>query len=62
MSFKIGDLVVLKSGGPIMTVTHPADNLSDVYTTWFGGRKLERGGFPPAALEMASKEASKPKS
>jgi len=52
MTFKIGDLVKLKSGGPTMTVTR-VDNLgirTIVRCTWFAGSKKEQGEFPPEAL------------
>ena len=50
--FKTGDLVQLKSGGPIMTVTS-VDVVTDVSTSWFAGKKLERGTFPYDALSPA---------
>jgi len=52
MAFKAGDRVVLKSGGPIMTVTHVDKKPSLVHTTWFTDRGEEIAAhFPPAALE-----------
>ena len=52
MAFKVGDMVVLKSGGPIMTVTHVDKKPALVHTTWFTDRGVERAAhFPPAALE-----------
>ena len=54
-----GDLVVLKSGGPVMTVdTVNTDILDDdkvtgVLCVWFVGEKLERVRFDPRALEPA---------
>jgi uncharacterized protein YodC (DUF2158 family) len=54
---KSGDLVVLKSGGPVMTVdTVNTDILDDnritgVLCAWFVGEKLERVRFDPRALE-----------
>ena len=52
MAFKVGDKVVLKSGGPIMTVTHVDKKPMLVHTAWFTDRGVERGAhFPPAALE-----------
>jgi uncharacterized protein YodC (DUF2158 family) len=56
---KSGDLVVLKSGGPVMTVdTVNTDILDDdritgVLCAWFVGEKLERVRFDPRALEPA---------
>jgi uncharacterized protein YodC (DUF2158 family) len=52
MVFKVGDMVVLKSGGPIMTVTHVDKKPVLVHTTWFTDRGVERAAhWPPAALE-----------
>ena len=52
MAFKVGDMVVLKSGGPIMTVTHVDKKPMLVHTTWFTDRGVERAAhWPPAALE-----------
>lgn len=56
---KSGDLVVLKSGGPIMTVdTVNTDILDDnkitgVLCVWFVGEKLERVRFDHRALDPA---------
>jgi uncharacterized protein YodC (DUF2158 family) len=54
-SFNIGDIVVLKSGGPEMTVQSKPDGLESFYwCQWFAGKKLERGRFPFASLKSAS--------
>jgi len=57
--FKTGDLVRLKSGGPIMTVasyTAPAQYTSEHYRCdWFAGKKLDSGNFKPDQLETANK-------
>lgn len=47
--FEVGDVVVLKSGGPEMTVQEESGE-GHVWCQWFGGRKLERGRFPIASL------------
>lgn len=54
-NFKAGDLVQLKSGGPIMTVR---DNEGPEYVTcqWFGGKKLEEGVFPVVSLREPQPE------
>jgi len=58
-AIKSGDLVVLKSGGPILTVdTVNTDILDDnkitgVLCVWFVGDKLERVRFDHRALEPA---------
>lgn len=57
--FKAGDVVKLKSGGPVMTVTQAGTQAMTgrnlVWCTWFsankGGHKLEKGEFPPDALQ-----------
>lgn len=56
--FKIGDLVVLKSGGPPMTVcSNPGrygyDNFDSVETQWFEGVKPMKSLFPVDALKLA---------
>jgi uncharacterized protein YodC (DUF2158 family) len=59
-TIKSGDLVVLKSGGPVMTVdTVNTDVLDDSKVTgalcvWFVGERLERVRFDYRALEHAS--------
>ncbi len=56
---KPGDLVVLKSGGPLMTVdTINTDIFDDnkvtgVLCAWFVGNKLERARFDPGAIVPA---------
>jgi uncharacterized protein YodC (DUF2158 family) len=62
MTYKIGDLVKLKSGGPTMTVTHVPDQLrfDGNYTTkWFAGAKLEVGHFPENALVETKEDEKK---
>jgi len=55
---KIGDVVQLKSGGPIMTVNgfmigrDGKPDPDDVQCTWFDSKKeLKSGRFPAATLE-----------
>lgn len=60
--FKAGDLVILKSGGPVMTVLGEHRNtrtetLIGYYCQWFAGKKLEKGEFAEASLEPTSKES-----
>ena len=53
-SFKIGDLVRIKSGGPMMEVTEVGENQDGkpiVTCTWFDGDKPEMGTFPAAAVK-----------
>ncbi len=52
MKFETGELVCLKSGGPVMTVQGYASSVGDDYMCqWFAGKKLERGKFPPSSLK-----------
>ena len=52
--FKLGDLVQLKSGGPVMTVTSLKD-AGAVYCCWFGPDEKKRGdSFIPVTLKPAS--------
>lgn len=55
--FKIGDIIVLKSGGPKMTVTMVSEKVLN--TAWFAGSKKEGGTFPLDAV-APHKEATKP--
>jgi uncharacterized protein YodC (DUF2158 family) len=58
-ALKPGDLVVLKSGGPVMTVdtvntdVFDDDKVTGVLCAWFVGTKLERARFDPGALVPA---------
>lgn len=64
--FKSGDLVVLKSGGPTMTVDAINTSIFDdnkitgVVCAWFVGQKLERFRFEPGALEPANPREMSP--
>ena len=52
MTFKVGDLAKLKSGGPTMTVSG-VDNFgirTIIRCTWFADSKKEQGEFPLEAL------------
>lgn len=51
--FEVGDLVQLKSGGPIMTVRHSYGNR--VYTVWFQDHIVNEGEFAPATLKKSEK-------
>src|SRR5882672_9541522 len=56
--FKSGDLVVLKSGGPVMTVDTVNTDIFDdnkitgLLCVWFDGTKLERARFDHGAIEL----------
>lgn len=47
MDFKVGDTVMLKSGGEVMTVEAVSEKIDCV---WFNGKKVERSRFDPATL------------
>ena len=56
-AIKSGDLVVLKSGGPTMTVDSVNTSIFDdnkvtgIVCVWFVGERLERVRFEPDAIE-----------
>ena len=58
--FKSGDLVVLKSGGPTMTVDtvntdiFDDDKITGILCAWFVGQRLERVRFDPDAIQPAA--------
>ena len=62
--FKSGDLVVLKSGGPTMTVDtvntdiFDDDKITGMLCAWFVGEKLERVRFDHRAVEHAPLETT----
>jgi uncharacterized protein YodC (DUF2158 family) len=64
--FKSGDLVTLKSGGPVMTVDtvntdiFDDDKMTGVLCAWFVGEKLERVRFDHRAIEPAAVRATVP--
>jgi uncharacterized protein YodC (DUF2158 family) len=64
---KSGDLVVLKSGGPTMTVDTVNTDIFDdnkitgVLCVWFVGDKLERVRFDHRAIEPAAVQKASPK-
>ncbi len=53
LTFKIGDIVQLKSGGPEMTVKSlpSTSNGTQYVCQWFAGKKLEQGSFPSDSLK-----------
>lgn len=64
---KSGDLVVLKSGGPVMTVDTVNTDIFDdnkitgILCVWFVGDKLERVRFDHRALESAPVQRTSPR-
>lgn len=60
--FSVGDRVMLKSGGPPMTVKSVPNYPPDEHYScqWFAGKKLESGEFPAESLkEVEDIEAEK---
>lgn len=63
-NWKPGDVVVLKSGGPPMTVAEPGGNPGGhpghrVRCLWFAESRLERGEFPPETLVAPNEDAER---
>jgi uncharacterized protein YodC (DUF2158 family) len=65
VTFAVGQVVKLKSGGPDMTVrqAYPASAVSGTTTAtyncqWFAGKKLENGTFPPDSLVLVQAEST----
>lgn len=50
---KPGDLVQLKSGGPVMTYEGEGAMLGSALCVWFAGRVMQRERFDYAALKKA---------
>lgn len=49
-TFSVGDTVVLKSGGPLMTIESIGDEI--VWCAWFVNDDKKRGQFPPDTLDF----------
>jgi len=71
-AFKSGDLVVLKSGGPVMTIDtvntdiFDDDKVTGILCAWFVGNQLERARFDrdaivPAPSQEAPRESAEPR-
>lgn len=59
--YKVGDIVMLKSGGPEMTVQQPPISGRFYTCQWFAGKKLESGLFAEESLKKPDEKAtSKP--
>lgn len=61
MTVKIGDVVVLKSGGPLMTVSNIGNYINQglnpgVLCVWFEEKKKLESVFHPDVLELYDKE------
>jgi uncharacterized protein YodC (DUF2158 family) len=65
--FESGDLVVLKSGGPTMTVDTVNTDIFDdnkmtgILCVWFVGGKFERVRFDHRAIELARSQGHSPR-
>jgi len=60
--FKVGDLVRLKSGGPVMTASEvDGASYNRIRCQWFGGKKLESGMFDIATLVPAGDDKDEEK-
>jgi uncharacterized protein YodC (DUF2158 family) len=54
--FHVGDVVRLKSGGPIMTISSELDAMGYINCNWFAGAKLQSGRFRLDVLERVEDE------
>ncbi|SDH21751.1 YodC family protein [Pelagibacterium luteolum] len=63
MTYKLGDVVKLKSGGPAMTVVSEAGNDNKIDCQWFNEDRsryeLANGRFDPSALTETPSVAAK---
>lgn len=59
IEFKVGDIVVLKSGSPKMTVESVSATSTLIRATWFSGSKHNSETFNPGAIELAPKGDAK---
>lgn len=55
-TFKVGDIVKLKSGGPDMTVQIVPEKGENYRCQWFAGKKLEFGFFQFESLRSVEAE------
>lgn len=51
--FKVGDVVQLKSGGPMMTVCEAIPTSGYVQCVWFADQQVTKHAFLAATLELA---------
>jgi uncharacterized protein YodC (DUF2158 family) len=58
MRFKTGNIVVLKSGGPEMTIVSATDE--GFSCIWFVGKRRSRETFPAEALRKHRKASTRP--
>ena len=54
---KVGMKVLLKSGGPLMTIVKIDSKFKNpIFCQWFSENKVERSSFPPEALDIHEEE------
>lgn len=58
ISLKVGDVVQLKSGGPVMTVCKIVEDDNTYSCCWFNGKKVESADFPADTLEAVKENES----
>lgn len=60
-AFSLGDVVQLKSGGPLMTIQVIGTGMSSnkIYCSWFDDKKLVGDNFSPESIEIFEDESSK---
>lgn len=49
--FKPGDVVQLKSGGPLMTVDYCNEDIDTICCSWFHGKARNQEQFHPETLQ-----------
>ena len=59
VTFKAGDIVQLKSGGPKMTISSGPDDHLYYHCQWFSGTKLSFGRFPLSSLVACPPEETR---
>lgn len=52
MNYKVGDVVMLKSGGPKMTI-YWLETPTQIWCTWFEGTEKKEAHFHPDTLILA---------
>ena len=51
--FNIGDTVVMKAGGPKMTIVYVGDDPTDMMQCrWYDGKKFQTEFFPPDSVRL----------
>lgn len=58
-NLKIGDTVVLKSGGPIMTIKEIRDAGKEAKCVWFVKEEIKEHSFPVESLKKANPKENK---